>query len=368
MGLSEVGIAPQFVITANGADISDKINSRLISLRYSDSAGFDSDSLEFTISDGIESSPVEMPNTGAEIELSLGYDLRVVKMGRFIVDEVTREGWPETISVRARSASFDKGKNGEKQLQTQRNKKHEKGTFGKLVENIAKTNGLQSKVSDSLSSIDLGAQHQIDESDLHFLIRIARRFDGIIKVADGKLMAVKKSENKTMSGGSLSISVSVNEVTSYRLTLAKREESGSVRAYWHEHKKAKRHAVTVGEGDPETSLKGLYTDKTAAESAAKSELARRGRQKEKLELTLPGRPEFAAEAELTVSGFRSGVNGKWNITSVEHEISASSGYRVSIEAERTNAGAFSNGSSGTDKIEGEDDEADQATDDGSSSQ
>jgi len=163
MGLSEVGIAPQFVITANGADISDKINSRLISLRYSDSAGFDSDSLEFTISDGIESSPVEMPNTGAEIELSLGYDLRVVKMGRFIVDEVTREGWPETISVRARPASFDKGKNGEKQLQTQRNKKHEKETFGKLVENIAKTNGLPSKASASLSSIHSGAQHQINK-------------------------------------------------------------------------------------------------------------------------------------------------------------------------------------------------------------
>lgn len=368
MGLSAVGIAPKFIIKANGADISDKINSRLISLHYSDSAGFDSDSLEFVISDGIELSPVSMPKTGAEIELSLGYDMRVVKMGRFIVDEVTREGWPETISVRARSASFDKGKNGEKQLQTQRNKKHEKGTFKKLVEGIAKTNGLQASVSQSLSSIDLAAQHQIDESDLHFLIRIARRFDGIIKIADGKLMAVKKSENKTMSGSSLAFSVSPGEVTSYRLTLAKREESGSVRAYWHEHKKAKRHAVTVGEGDPETSLKGLYTDKDAAESAAKSELARRGRQKETLELTLPGHPELAAEAKLTLSGFRSGMDGEWNITKVDHEISASNGYRVTLEAEKTNADAFSSGASATDKIEGEDDEADTATDDGSNSQ
>lgn len=367
MGLSAVGIAPKFVITANGADISSKINSRLISLRYSDSAGFNSDSLEFTISDGIESSPVEMPKTGAEIELSLGYDARVVKMGRFIVDEVTREGWPETISVRARSASFDKGKNGEKQLQTQRNKKREKGTFKKLVETIAKENGLQANVSQSLGSIDLGVQHQIDESDLHFLIRIARRLDGVIKVADGRLMAVKKSENKTMSGSSLAFSISPSEVTSYRLTLAKREESGSVRAYWHEHKKAKRHAVTVGEGDPETSLKGQYIDKDSAEAAAKSELARRGRQKEKLELTLPGHPELAAEAKVTLSGFRSGLDGEWNVTSVEHEITASSGYRVSLEAERTNADAYANGATATDKIEGEDDAADKADDDGSES-
>jgi phage protein D len=181
-------------------------------------------------------------------------------------------------------------------------------------------------------------------------------------------MAVKKSENKTMSGGSLSLSISPSDkITSYRFTRAKREESGSVRAYWHEHKKAKRHAVTVGSGDPETSLKGVYTDKDAAEAAAKSDLARRGRQKETLSITLPGRPEIVAEAQLTVSGFRSGIDGAWNITSVEHEI-GSSGYACTLEAERTNAGAFSGSASATDKIEGEDDHADEANDDGSGSQ
>jgi phage protein D len=368
MGLSAVGIVPEFVIKANGSDITDKINRRLISLRYSDSAGFDSDSLEFTISNGVDGSPVQMPDTGAQLELSLGYDARVVKMGKFIVDEVTCEGWPETITVRARSATFDK-KNGDgKQLQTQKNKKWAKGTFSKMVQTIAKENGLTGSVSQSLSSIDVPATHQIDESDLHFLIRVGRRYDAVIKVADGRLMAVKKSENKTMSGNSLSLSLSPKDkITSYRFTRAKREESGSVRAYWHEHKKAKRHAVTVGSGDPETSLKGVYTDKDAAEAAAKSELARRGRQKETLSLTLPGRPEIVAEASLAVSGFWSGIDGSWNITSVEHEI-GSNGYVCTLEAERTNADAYANGATATDKIEGEDDHADEANDDGSQSQ
>lgn len=365
MGLSNIGIVPEFVIKANGSDITDKINRRLISLRYSDAAGFDSDSLEFTISNGVAGSPINMPETGAQLELSLGYDSRVQKMGKFIVDEVTCDGWPETMTIRARSATFDK-KNGDgKQLQSQKNRTWKKGKFGKMVQTIAKENGLSGSVSKSLESIDVGNIHQIDESDLHFLIRLARRYDAIIKVADGRLMAVKKSENKTMSGGSLTLSLSpADKITSYRYVRAKREESGSVRAYWHEGKKAKRHAVTVGSGDPETSLKGVYMDKTSAEEAAKADLARRGRQKETLSLTLPGRPEIVAEAALKVSGFLSGVDGDWNITRVDHEI-GSGGYVCNLEAERNNAGGFPGSSTVTDKIEGENDAADEPDDDGS---
>lgn len=359
MGLSAVGIAPTFLITANGSDISSKVKSRLISLRYSDQAGVKSDMFEFTMSDAIDDSPVEMPKVGAKLALYLGYDGQSQKMGEFIVDEVEREGWPDTLTVRAHAAVFDDGKGGEKALQSQKNRRWKKASLKDIAEKIAKDNGLQASVSQSVGSIQVPSTHQTDESDLHFLIRIARRYDGIVKVAGGKLMVVKKAEGKTMSGSSLSFSIAPEDVTSYRMTLAKREESGSVRAYWHELKKGKRHAVTVGEGQPETSLKFNYMDETSAKEAAKAELARRGRQQAKLSLELPGHPELVAESTITLSGFRSGVNGSWTVTQVEHSLSES-GYTCSIEAETKSAEAGSPPSSSkTSKaIEGEDDPED----------
>lgn len=352
MGLSKPGIKPSFKIRANDADITDTIASRLLSLHYSDSAGLSSDVLEFTIADGLPDERVEMPKTGAELSLYLGYDGTVNRMGKFVVDEVEREGWPDTITVRAKAATFEQSKGGEKQLQTQKNRTWEKTKFGDMVSKVAKEHGLTGTVSKSLQSIQVSKTHQIDESDLHFLIRIGRRYDAVIKVAGGQLMAVKKSEGKTMSGLSLTLSVEPGDVSSYHLVLAKREEAGTVRAYWHETKKAKRHAVTVGTGQPEINLKGQYTDQASAAEAAKAELARRGRQKSKLTLTMPGRPELVAEAHLSVSGFVGGVNGTWNIAKVEHSLNAS-GWVSSIECEQ--AAGYTGTPDVNDTTEGADD-------------
>ena len=359
MGLSKVGIIPEFVISANGADVTKKINERLISLRYSDSAGLKSDTFEFTVSDAIDDATIEMPKVGAKLALYLGYDGKTQRMGEFVVDEVEREGWPDTLTVRAHAAVFNEGKNGEKALQSQKNRRWKKAKFKDIAEKIAKDNKLTATVSSSLTSIEVPSTHQTDESDLHFLIRIARRYDGVVKVAGGKLMVVKKAEGKTMSGSTLSFDIASEDVTSYRMTMAKREESGTVRAYWHEIKKGKRHAVTVGEGEPETSLKMHYTDETSAKEAARAELARRGRQSAKLSLELPGRPELVAESTISLSGFRSGVNGSWTVTTVEHTLN-SAGYMCSIEAEVKSAEAGSPPStSKTSKAtEGEDDPED----------
>lgn len=367
MGLSKPGIAPKFVIKANGSDISQKIAKRLISLRYTDCAGLKSDVLEFSLADGVDDAPISLPVTGAELELFLGYDGQATRMGKFVVDEIEREGWPDTITIRANAAVFDESKNGEKQLQTQKNRHWRQATLNDIVQTIAKEHGLEPVVSSSIKTAIVYGTHQVDESDSHFLIRIARRLDAVVKVAGGKLMVVKKAEGQTMSGKSLKFSVTPAEVTSYRLTIAKREEAGAVRVYWHEIKTAKRkhakvkhkskgstsatkpiysttgtanNAETVGSGEPEVSLRMQFTDKETAIAAAKAELARRARQKATLALTLPGHPELSAEGQLSVSGFRDGVNGDWNITKVEHDLGAS-GYSCHIECEIVSGGSYS---------------------------
>lgn len=47
----------------------------------------------------------QIPATGAELELALGYDGELVRVGGFVVDEIEISGWPGELVVRARAAA-----------------------------------------------------------------------------------------------------------------------------------------------------------------------------------------------------------------------------------------------------------------------
>jgi hypothetical protein len=79
-----------------------------------------------------------------------------------------------------------------------------------------------------------------------------------------------------------------------------------------------------------------YANKDTALAAARAELDRRGRGERKLEVTLPGRADLAAEAPLTMAGFRDGVDGSWIITSVHHALD-NQGYVCTVQAEVPNS-------------------------------
>ncbi|USI86870.1 hypothetical protein LZ086_00110 [Acinetobacter johnsonii] len=53
---------------------------------------------------------------------------------------------------------------------------------------IAREHGLEPIVSKSVSALKLPHFDQSDESDLNFLLRIAKRYDAVCKPAGGKLL------------------------------------------------------------------------------------------------------------------------------------------------------------------------------------
>ena len=79
-------------------------------------------------------------------------------------------------------------------------------------------------------------------------------------------------------------------------------------------------------------------DEATARAAAQARLDVLKRGAATLALTLkPGRPAVSAERPLVLSGFRSGVNGRWISTRVSHDID-NSGYSTRVEAETPTAG------------------------------
>lgn len=336
MGLSHV--RPAYRLTANSSDITSIIAARFVSLRLTDAVGFESDMLEITLADNDPLNRIQRPPNGAEIELWLGYDSNVSRMGLFVFDEFERTGWPGKVTIRARSAIYEQTPKGKTDLQTQKVRSWQKGTkIGDMVAKIAQEHSIAPAVSTSLAGIALPHYDQTDESDLSFLLRIMRSYDAIVKPSGGKLVVVKRGESQTISGYALPVvTINATEMTNWSVNQSKRDSPGTVIAYWYSPMGAVRNKVTVGSGEPVRRLRHNYTNQQAAEKAAQAELDKRVRGQNKFSGMLPGRPDLAAEGRLIITEFgTSDVDGEWLISRVEHELDES-GYRCRIEAELPN--------------------------------
>lgn len=330
---------PQYSITANAADITAAIEARLISLRLTDASGMDSDTLEIRLSD-TDAAPIALPATGAELAVALGYDGALRPMGIFVVDEIEMTGWPSELTIKAKAAPQDKTPAGKKSLRSQKTRRWKEGTtLGEVVKTIGGDHGLAPKVSASLASKKLPDTHQTDESDIHFLVRLARRFDATVKPANGSLLVVKTGEGMSATGAPLpTVAIGPTDALNYRASLQTREVAKRCIAYWHDVKGAKRKEETAGSGEPEIRLKGHYKTADDAKEAASTELRKRQRGKGSVSVTMPGRPDLFAEATMLLAGFRPGVDGAWLIKSVEHSIDPSSGYTTTVQGETPNSG------------------------------
>jgi phage protein D len=322
---------------ANDTDVTAAIAERFISLRLSDAAGIDTDTLEVTLADADPLNPIALPKTGAELELFLGYHPSPQRMGLFVCDEVELAGWPGTMTLRARAATYSGTPKGKVSMQTQKTRDWAKGTkLGAMVQKMAKENGMEAAVSKSMAGIVLQHHDQTEESDLSFLLRVVKQYDGIVKPAGGKLMVVRRGESKTVSGDDLpAITVNGRDATNWRLTISRRENPGTVVARWRDKDKSRTEHVTVGKGDPVRKLRHPFPTKDAAEAAAKAALDKKTRGQHEFSVTMPGDPDLSAEARLVLEGFRQHVDGEWLIKRVTHTLDAS-GYRCDVEAELPN--------------------------------
>lgn len=332
-----MGLTPAYRVVANGSDITQVIDDRLVEMRLTDEAGMESDLLEIELADHLD--PIALPPTGAELELFLGYDGAAERMGLFVVDEVEVAGWPSVLVIRARASVQTASKGGKVNLQTQKTRSWPAGTtLGALASKIASEHGLTAVVSASLRGIALPHTDQTRESDLHLLTRLAKRYDALIKPADGKLVVTKRGEGKTASGQDLpAVEVVPSDCTAYRCTIARRDSPGLVRALYHSTGAAKREAVEFGKGEPVRELRQIYPTKAAAADAARAEYQRRQRGESTLSVTLPGRPSLIAECRLTLTGFRPGVDGDWITTRASHSLTPDGGWSCTIEAEKPTA-------------------------------
>ena len=194
-----------------------------------------------------------------------------------------------------------------------------------VVTKIAREHGLDPFVSDAVAKIKLPHFDQSDESDLNFLLRIAKRYDVICKPAGGKLLFVKRGDIDLPN-----LILAKEQVSDWEMTSSTSDSAGTVIAYWHDKKGAKRKEVKVGDGEPVKRLRHSYQDEKSAYAAAQASLDQSRRGEDSLSLNLPGNPKISAEMPITLVNFREGIAGDWIVEQCTHNIDKSVGFKTSV--------------------------------------
>ncbi|MGK2740524.1 contractile injection system protein, VgrG/Pvc8 family [Tepidicaulis sp. LMO-SS28] len=319
---------PEFKIVANGTDITPLIADRLISLSLTDERGEKSDAAVIEIDN--RELRVAVPPKGATLEIWLGYRERgMARLGVFTCDEVEIGGPPDTLTIEGKAA--DMGKT----LKQPKTRSWEAMTLGGIVSTIAGEHGLAPKTAEALAATAYDHLDQTDESDLHFLTRLARDLDAVAKPANRHLLFVPRGETKAASGALLTaVTVTPEDLAgNWRARFADRGKYTAVKAYWHDVEGAERRQVVAGSGTPVFTIRNPFSSAAEAKAAAKAKLGSLARGTAVFEGEFLGRPEFAAEAPLEVQGFGAAADGSWVLTRVTHSLRDGAGYRCSIEAE-----------------------------------
>lgn len=362
-------VAPAYMLTLDGEDITQNFSDRLIGLTMTDNRGFEADQLDIALddTDGL----VELPPRGASLTLWLGWQgSALINKGSFTVDEIEHRGAPDTLTIRGRSADF-RGS-----LNSRGEQSWHDTTLGVIVETIAQRNKLTASVADALKAIAIPHIDQTQESDAAFLSRLAERNGASVSVKAGKLLFLKAGSAMTASGKPIpQMTVERGDGDRHQFAIADREAYTGVTAKWlhtrdpkpqkqkvklkrkpkEQHLRALQHPKAAktsikakkkkeqearegeymaGESDNVLELTTIYATKAQAMRAAQAKWDKIQRGVAEFSITLAtGRADLFPETPVAVKGFKRVIDEQaWIISRVVHSLNGS-GFTTGLELE-----------------------------------
>ncbi len=324
---------PFYRITADGQDISSVIRPVLVQMTITDGVGRDSDYVRIQVDDQLGS--IRPPRKGAVLSVVGGYvGGEVRNFGLFTVDQVSLSGWPQAMSISARSLdALSEAKQG-------RDKSYPKKdypTYGDIYSELAGRMGLGLAIAATIKSKTNEFEGQFGEADRAFASRLGDKLNAHVSVKMGRLIVVERGAGQGAGGGALPpiLVTRPGNLMTYNVSTFNGPKHQKVRAIWFDRAEGKDREVTVNASaiGPEFLLRDNFQDEGDARKAAEAKAEELKRGEGSASFTIAGTPSARAEAHVIVSGVRSLVDGVWRATTVNHMFRSTSSYDTSLSCE-----------------------------------
>jgi phage protein D len=302
---------PAFRIAADGADVTGRIEDRLLALRLTDAEGEKSDTLRLELDD--RDARLELPESGARLDVSLGFAPgALTPMGSYVVDGLSGAGPATTVTVEATAADMASA------VRDPRTRAWIDVSLGDIAREAAGRAGLQPAVSDRMARIRYAYVAQTAESDLHLLTRLAREAGGTAKAAGGRLIVVARGE---ALAGQAPVILLRARLSDWRWYRGERGRYAAVEAEWQDVLGGEQRLVRVGEGSPVRRLRHPFATEDEARRACRAQLDAAARGELGLTATVAGfEPRLFAGGLVRLPDLRPGLPVEWTVTSVDHEL------------------------------------------------
>ena len=323
---------PRFKLEIAGQDVTEMISDRVLAISLKDEAGQKSDTLDITLDDRDNVLPI--PSARSRMKIWLGYvETELTYRGEFTIDEVSISSGPEQMKVRGKAAEASS------QFKATKTRSWDNQTIGQIVTAIAGEHGLTPSVHADYADKLITHIDQENESDAHFLTRLAKLYGAVSKPADGRLLFIPEGQGISTSGQTLApVVIEKTELLSLRATIKERGAySGVITRFRNKATNLEEEVTTT---DPWTGLLGdgptfrdkkLYTSKDMAESAGKAKLKQLQSGNVSIDFAVPGNPAIFAERPVTLQGVRAVLADQWIVKSVSHSF-GSGGYTTKVSA------------------------------------
>lgn len=324
-----------FKLVIDGIDYAGQLVPRLNTLSLTEKLGGEADTLEVTLTNQADRDGRVLPtiSRGHYATLSLGWEagdgvaVGLVNKGRFMIDEVAKEGPPDILRIRARSADLT----GD--YRKRKDKAWKNVTLGTVLGDIARANGYQARIDPALASIALPSIEQAAKSDAAFVRDLGARYDSIATVKDGALIFLPIGAAVNVSGQTFGNRILTRRDNNrWTFTIPDREDHDGAEAKWHDRGAAKKKTVTVGAGGNPKRIKRNFASEVEARAAADAEArkAARGQFEFTYDMAL-GDPGIEPNERVTLQGWDSEIDAvRWLVDEASHTLDGAAGLISSI--------------------------------------
>ena len=321
---------PRFRLEASGQDITDAISDRVIKIRVNDEAGQKSDTLDVSLDD--RDYQVDIPSAKSSLKIWLGYEESdLSELGTYTIDEVEITENPAGVKIRAKASDVSPT------FKATKTRSWHGKTIGEIVKTIADEHGLLPAVHGDYLEKLITHIDQENESDMHFLTRLAKLYGATSKPSGGHLIFLPEGEGLSATGKTISpAQVSKNEILTLKASIKDRGNYSGVITRFRNKETNQEEEVAVDDrwqtifgAGPVFRDKKIYTSQDMAEQAGRAMLKQLQAGTITIDLTIIGRADVYAERPITLTGIRAPLAGTWMTKSVTHEFQTS-GYTTKI--------------------------------------